>query len=143
MTAHTVPCGPLGVCGSPVIALILVGVGDLGRVYFYQVRLTNAVREGAIYGAYAPHPIADVAEQAYNEANGQLGQTGNGGDFVVTVTCYNGITNTTKACNSPLVTPGDTIGVAGTYTFHPFTTQIIRIWGNTVIIRKTARMPIM
>ncbi len=85
----------------PIIAPILVGVGDLGRVFFYQVRLTNAVREGAIYGAYAPNPIADVAEQAYNEANGQLGQTGNGGDFVVTVTCYNGTTNTTKACNSP------------------------------------------
>ena len=127
----------------PFLFLIIVGITDLGRAFFYDIRLVNAVREGALYGAYAPTPIANVAEQAYAEAGGQLGTTGAGGDFVATVACYNGLTNVTKACNSLLITPGDTIEVVGTYTFRPFSTQIIRIWGSTLIITKRARMPIL
>lgn len=42
-----------------------------------------------------------------------------------------------------MITPGDTIEVVGTHSFCPFTVQTIRIWGNTVSLRRRARMPIL
>lgn len=130
----------------PVLALLLGGVLDMGRAFFYQIRLTNAVREGALYGAYAPTVPSTVIAQAYAEAQGRLGSTGapgSGADFSATATCYSGMTGQVKACNSPLLTPGDTVEVVGTYTFRPFTYEIIRVWGSTFTLRKSARMPIL
>src|SRR3712207_553392 len=40
----------------PVIILILLGTVDLGRAFFDYVRLTNAVREGALTGIRIPDP---------------------------------------------------------------------------------------
>jgi hypothetical protein len=31
----------------------------------------------------------------------------------------------------------------GTYTFRPFTSQVIRIWDTSVTVTKRARMPIL
>src|SRR3954453_9121183 len=65
---------------SPLLALILVGTVDLGRVFIYYERLTSAVREGAIHGAYGATATA-IRDRAYAETNGQLGTTGV--DFVI------------------------------------------------------------
>lgn len=133
----------------PVFILILLGAIDLGRVFYYDARLTSAVKEGALYGIYSPS-ISDVAQRAYDEAQGQLGTTGAGGDFVVTVTCY--ASGSDPDTSSPQPTcgdltngygvSGDTIQVRGTYKFRPLTAAIVGIWGSTFTISKTARMVI-
>jgi hypothetical protein len=38
----------------PVILLILLGVADLGRVFYYTSAIANAAREGASYAARSP-----------------------------------------------------------------------------------------
>lgn len=128
----------------PVIALLLVGSVDLGRVFFAYVRLTNAVKEGALYGAYQPSPSAPVRDQAYTEVAGRLGV--NGTDFIINpsagdVVCFTGLSDQTKACNS--VVAGDTVQVTGHYDFKPLTTSLIGILGNGFWIKKSARMSIV
>jgi Flp pilus assembly protein TadG len=44
----------------PFLVLLLVGVIDLGRIYFSYMTIVNAAREGARYGA--AHPPASTAE---------------------------------------------------------------------------------
>lgn len=125
----------------PVIALILVGTVDLGRVFFAYTRLTNAVKEGALYGSYTPNPAPPVRDRAYAEADGRLGTTG--ADFVIgagDVLCYAGLSQQVKSCAQ--VAKGDTIQVTGRYAFKPLTASIIGIWGNPFWIRKSARMSI-
>ena len=136
----------------PVLSLILFGAVDLGRVFFYQARLTNAVKEGAFYGAYSPYNAAtgttnDVRDRAYAEASGALGAPGV--DFVIDpavhaatgVRCYVGNTSTTRACSA--AQRGDTVEVAGRYAFRPMTAQIISLWGTELWLRKTVRMTVV
>lgn len=128
----------------PMIALLLVGTLDLGRVYFSYVRLSNAVKEGALFGAYQPTFSGPIRDQAYAEVAGRLGVSGT--DFVVDpnagdVQCFQGLTTQAKACTR--VTAGDSIQVTGHYAFKPITTSIVGILGNTFWIRKSARMSIV
>lgn len=37
---------------APLFFLIVLGAGDLGRVFYYNVAITNIAREGARHGAY-------------------------------------------------------------------------------------------
>lgn len=128
----------------PMIVLLLVGTVDLGRVFFAYVRLTNAVKEGALYGAYQPDPSAPVRDRAYTEVAGRLGV--NGTDFIIDpsagdVVCFAGLSNQTKACDR--VVAGDTIQVTGHYAFKPITTSLVGVLGNTFWIKKSARMSIV
>src|SRR3954470_21636448 len=109
---------------APVLALILVGTVDLGRVFIYYERLTSAVREGAIYGTYMPTATI-IRDRAYAETNGQLGTTGV--DFVIDstsdITFYQGVTSIVTT------TPGsgDSVVVTGHYRFRPLTSMLVRI----------------
>lgn len=128
----------------PMIALLLVGTVDLGRVFFSYVRLSNAVKEAALYGAYQPTVSGPIRDQAYAEAAGRLGVSGT--DFVVDpnagdIQCFQGLTTQVKACTR--VTAGDSIQVTGHYAFKPITTSIVGILGNTFWIRKSARMSVV
>lgn len=128
----------------PMIALLLVGTLDLGRVFFSYVRLANAVKEGALFGAYQPTQSGPIRDQAYTEVAGRLGVSGV--DFVINpsagdVVCFQGLTTQTKACGR--ATAGDTIQVTGHYAFKPITSSLVGLLGNTFWIRKSARMSIM
>lgn len=124
----------------PLLTLILVGTVDLGRVFFYYARLTNAVKEGALYGTYYPTDSTNIVSSAYTEAQGYLGTTGT--DFVINsasdITCYSKLTTTVINCSSAIT--GDSISVRGAYKFKPLTAQVVRIWGTSFTIRKTVRM---
>lgn len=52
----------------PLLLLILVGMLDLGRVYYAQITITNAAREGARYGASSPFTDSDIKAAAVAEA---------------------------------------------------------------------------
>jgi Flp pilus assembly protein TadG len=140
----------------PVLALILLGAVDLSRVFIAYTRLTNAVREGALYGGHFPASTTAIQARAYGEASGQLGTTGV--DFVISTTadirCYQGLTTTpiattpagdctaTDASGNAIVRPGDSIEVTGRYTFRPLTTQLVRLLPDNYQIKKSARMVI-
>lgn len=143
----------------PLITLILVGTVDLGRVFFYYARLTNAVKEGALYGAYAKFDASAgttaIINRAYKEAGDQLGTPDV--DFVIKpdsapapgVRCYQKLTTTLKtgpsypAGDCRNARAGDSLTVTGAYTFRPFTSQIIQVWGVSFPITKTVRMTIL
>ena len=127
----------------PLIILILLGTVDLGRAFFDYVRLTNAVREGAVAGMHIPDPII-VQYRVRQEANPSLVPD------TITVTCHRQpATGTwtgseftsTVACTT--VRPGDIIQVQASYTFRPFSYEIIRLLGAGVTMRKTVRMVIV
>ena len=136
----------------PLLTLLLFGTVDLGRVFFYQARLTNAVKEGAFYGAYTPYNAVtntsdDVRDRAFAEANGRLGTPGT--DFIIEpetsaspdVRCIDKSTGATKECR--LAGRGDSVEVTGRYAFRPMTGQIVSFWGSQFWLRKTVRMTIV
>ncbi|MGH2500012.1 MAG: TadE/TadG family type IV pilus assembly protein [Candidatus Limnocylindria bacterium] len=47
----------------PLLLLILVGIADVGRLYFYANAVTNAAREAAFYAARDPEATGPRIEQ--------------------------------------------------------------------------------
>ncbi len=140
----------------PLLALLLIGAVDLGRVFIAYTRLTSVVREGALYGGHFPDKAAEIRNRAYSNANGQLGT--NDVDVIINATtdirCYQGQSTTlivaTIAGNcaaedpdgNALVKPGDSIEVTGRYVFRPITSQLIGLLPTSYQIKKSSRMVI-
>jgi Flp pilus assembly protein TadG len=54
-----------------VLGLLVLGIADLGRIYYTSIELTNAATAGAIYGAFTVSRSSDIAGMktaALNEA---------------------------------------------------------------------------
>jgi Flp pilus assembly protein TadG len=133
----------------PVITLLLVGTVDLGRAFFGYIRLTNAVREGALLGmTYPAHVTAtsvpgmsgDPLNIEYQVKQEDPNIEG------VEVRCYEARTTALKsgtgACSQ--ASSGDTIQVRATYKFTPITKQMMGIFGNSTFqMRKAVRMVIL
>lgn len=53
----------------PVLLLIVLGVADLGRAFYYSTAIANAARAGAVYAALNPSTAtaASVASKVCNE----------------------------------------------------------------------------
>ena len=52
----------------PVLALILFGVLDLGRVFYASITIANAAREGARYAMFYPNDTAGIQTATEREA---------------------------------------------------------------------------
>jgi Flp pilus assembly protein TadG len=140
----------------PLLALLMLGALDLGRVFIAYTRLTNVAREGALYGGHFPDQTATIRARAYGEANGQLGTVDV--DLVIDasadIRCYQGLSTTLVAATTPgdctaknasgnaIVNPGDSIEVTAHYVFRPLTTQLIRLLPADYRVEKSARMVI-
>jgi Flp pilus assembly protein TadG len=111
----------------PAILLLIVGVIDLGRVYFSYVGIVNAAREGARYGALMPTDLTGIQYHVKQEAS-SLGLTNS---------------NITKGCPNPSDTcaRGGPIKVTVTHAFHPIMTTILGI--ETINLRASAQMPVL
>jgi Flp pilus assembly protein TadG len=139
----------------PLLALVMLGAIDLGRAFIAHNRLTDAVMEGANYGARNPTQTTTIINRAYAEAQGQLGTTGT--DFTIDATagvrCYQGQTTTLLAgtpagsCAAEdaegrlIVKPGDTVEVTAQYTFRPITPLIAKFLSAN--LRATVRVAIL
>ena len=156
----------------PLISLILVGTVDLGRAFFYYVRLTNAVREGALFGIQYPAYItstsvplpgggydsADPRNIVYRVKQESANSAGTpDGDLVITITassssdvvCYQGRTTVLKPSSTTFngdcsqAERGDTIQVRARYNFRPITAQLAGVLGTrSFVMTKTVRMVI-
>ncbi len=51
----------------PVLLMILVGVLDLGRLFFSYIAVINSAREGARYGAERPYDVNGIIAIAQKE----------------------------------------------------------------------------
>jgi Flp pilus assembly protein TadG len=154
----------------PLLALITVGTIDLGRAFFAYQRLTNAVREGALFGSRYPGYVTATSITAtgvvastdpYNvvyqiqkegadvngtpDSNLSISIVSNSNSDVL---CYEGrsattlLTTGTYAGDCSKAKTGDTIQVRASYAFRPLTTQIIGNVGSPLQMRATVRMVI-
>lgn len=118
----------------PVLAVLLLGMVDLGRAYSLQSRLRNAAREGAVYVRNNPtkqvpgatcadpnngehHALTELTEAADSEDDG----------FVVTFDPA-----TTCGVASTDLEPGDTITVTVTAPFELITPIISNLVGSPI-----------
>jgi Flp pilus assembly protein TadG len=92
---------------------VIVGAVDLGRAYYDYDLLAHAVNEGARWASFD------------NNSDNIVARVRTAGDMLslqagdVTVTCYSGVTTTTKSCAA--VVNGDAISVRGQFVFQPLT----------------------
>ena len=153
----------------PLLALIMLGTIDLGRAFFAYQRLTNAVKEGALYGIRYPTHLTATSTNPLNNNSAnpnnivyqvrQESARSDGTvdpDLTITVSansgsdvlCYAGRSTTLLATGSfpgdcRYAETGDTIQVRATYAFRPLTTQIVGIVGAPLQMRATVRMVII
>lgn len=77
----------------PLMLMLIMGVLDLGRVFFVRITVTNAAREGAYYLSYHPEDksaaYAKTILAVQNEAVG-AGVKVNAADVVVSNCCTAG-----------------------------------------------------
>jgi Flp pilus assembly protein TadG len=107
----------------PLLLIILLGVVDLGRVYFSYMTVINAAREGARYGAANPNDSTGAINHAQNEA------TGSGITLTsVTMSCPNGCTQ------------GNPFRATVSYSFQLMTTYIFG--GTTIPLQAFTEMEI-
>lgn len=110
----------------PLLVLIMVGVLDLGRLYFAAMTVTNAAREGARYGAANPAAASAIAARAQNEAYGSIITPGE-------------LTVSTPTFPSGCAL-GNPIRVSVTYNFQLITTYIFG--GGTIPLSASNQMPV-
>ncbi len=99
----------------PVLLMILLGVLDLGRIYFSYIAVVNSAREGARYGAQYPW-----------DTNGILLHSQREPDSLVTVTTAMSPVCVYDALGKPLFDPsGTAITVTVQANFQLLTTYIL------------------
>ncbi len=54
----------------PLLIFILLGVVDIGRIFYVTVSLNDAAEEGAIYAATDPTNTAEIKSRAANASTG-------------------------------------------------------------------------
>jgi Flp pilus assembly protein TadG len=119
----------------PVLLLILLGLADFGRAFFYTTAIANAARAGAEYAAKNAGAGANATTIGYKVCN----ETG----FVSyssTATCP-GLS--TAVSPSPPVSGGPDITVTVTYNFELFSAYLVgRIIGtDPIALRAQATFP--
>ena len=99
----------------PLMLLIMLGTIDVGRMFFGYIRVTNAVREGAGYGAHVPDDTAGIKQRitthATDIASSQVTVTSGPAPTILTCSDIPAIDKTKKAIA--------TITVTATWTFQP------------------------
>jgi Flp pilus assembly protein TadG len=143
---------------APFLVICIMGMLDLGRAFYYQIAITNAVREGARYAAQpfyyglnpscatippAPDPGANcpapgdqvVRDRVRQELNGTNISMADANiqvspDQAARVTNYNGATPTSQY---PLT-------VSASYQFSFITPIIGDLIGNPLTLKSSATM---
>src|ERR1700694_1573807 len=127
----------------PVLMLILLGVVDFGRVFYYWTSIANAAREGARYGTTHPSAVATTCKADPNNIKYRVKQEA-GTTMVIAdsnITVYwvdssTGVTTNASANCNPL--PGDqriyqnpnAVRVDVNYDFRAITPLISNFWGG-------------
>jgi Flp pilus assembly protein TadG len=138
---------------APLLVLVVLGISDLGRAFYYATAITNAAREGARHGTYfdpgtSSNPydtqsgvFAAVQAEANYVSLSQLSAPGtacpsgppytsnypttaNSGNVIV---CFNGNWSTTPA------TAGQYVKVIVLYNYQPITPLLGKFIGSSTL----------
>ena len=105
------------------LAVLLTGMFDLGRVFYYNVGVANAVREGARLATDATRTNTEISTAVTNAAPNMS------------------LTGITVSPSSRTITSsGQTVTVSATYDFAPVTPVMKAILGNTYAITRSAQI---
>ena len=104
-------------------AIILTGMFDLGRAFYFNIAVANAVREGA-----------RVATDA-TRTNTEISQAVTDGAPNLTLTNITVSPSTRTTTNS-----GQTVTVTASYAFRPVTPFVTSILGSTFSITRSAQI---
>ena len=115
----------------PLLLLLVLVAIDAGRLFFTEIALTNAAREGAAYGAGNPTDTSGISAHVQVEANVQT-QAGEH-PIAVTVTCADPSGATIACATAPGGNgPGNTITVSVREPFSFLTPLINGFFGNSL-----------
>ena len=106
----------------PVLLVLLLGVIDLGRIFYAYEALANATREGARYCALHPGNQAGTQTRVQAELNTSMAT-----DVDVTTTCSD-------------LGAGKQITVTATYPFEVLTPLIRQLTGGDIVLSTSASM---
>ncbi len=106
----------------PVFILIVFGMLDMGRAFYFQEAIANMAREGARYGAV--NNTTSVSSEALAEA----------GALVSGAT----ISSVVKACDSK---SEQYVSVTVNYAFS-LVTPVMQAFGKPITMTATSRMPV-
>lgn len=107
----------------PILMLLLLGIIDLGRVFYTYVTMTNAAREGARYGAVHPSDNTGIKNRVIQEGtNTAVDLAGS----TVNVNCYSSDGSSSISC-SDFPPAGSQVKVTITLNFQLFTTYIFGV----------------
>ena len=113
----------------PLLLLLVLVAVDAGRLFFTDIALTDAAREGAAYGAGNPADTSGITAHAQEEANVQA-QTGEH-PIAVTVACADPSGAPLPCADTPGGNgPGNTITVAVSEPFSFLTPLINGLFSN-------------
>jgi Flp pilus assembly protein TadG len=121
---------------APIIILVAMGAIDFSTVVARAAQLTSAVQEGVSYGRQYPTDTTNIRDHVKKE-----GPNLNLTDGNITVTCYSGLTTTTKSCSS--ATFGDSIKVQATYSYTPITGRLAALDGSPIAVTQSALAEIL
>ena len=122
---------------APILALLAVGVVDIGRAYRVKTQLANAAWEGASYAQFFPSradnsgaACADPGNVAFVARN----EAGSVGSFTVAVTNASSGAAIT-GCEATSVAPGTKLVVTTSTPFDVLTPVAAVIVGNRLTLR--------
>jgi len=115
----------------PLLLLILLGIADLGRAFYYTVLITGAAREAAVYAAGNPSADAAAVTQHACDASGLVAY-GSACPASFAVTCI-------AVCP----TNGGDSGIRVSYAFSLISAYLVdRVFNvNPLVLRAEARFP--
>jgi len=115
----------------PFLLLILLGIADLGRAFYYTVTISGAAREAAAFAVMNPSASSATVTQHACDVTG-FGPFGSACPAQVTVTCL-----------SPCPTNGADSAVRVTYAFSLISGYLVdRVFNvNPIVLRADARFP--
>jgi Flp pilus assembly protein TadG len=115
----------------PLLLLLLAGIFDFSLAIARGVQLTAAVQEGASYARRSPNDSTNIRDHVKKEGS-QLGLS----DGDITISCFSGLTTTSKACSA--ATFGDSVKVEATHNYVPLTGRLASITGSPIQIVQSA-----
>ena len=116
---------------APILLLLLIGIVDIGRLFYYTTALTNGVREGAVYASLNPRTATAASiTQRVCDASG----------FVALGAPCPGL-----AVPAPTFGPGADTALTATYDITLLYGEILGRFGAnaTVRLRAIATFPVL
>ncbi len=126
----------------PLLALLVMGVVDLGRAYRLKTRLANAAREGAAYAQYFPSQVDNTGTACADPANVVFiarNEAGGPEPYAVAVArASDGVPIT--GCNRTTVAPGTPVRVSTSAPFTVLTPLVADLVGETLTLRASVQI---